>query len=67
MKNYKLLKNHSKDNIVKNINNIIIENSNKNNIDLVNCLKNENNIIYGSNITKTKNSIIIKQIKNQLL
>ena len=56
IKKYNLLKNHSKENIVKNIKNIIIENSNKNNIDLVNRLKNENNIVYSSNITKTKNS-----------
>ena len=32
VKNYNLLKNNSKDNIIKNIKKIIIENSNKNNI-----------------------------------
>ena len=49
-----LTNNHSKENIVKNIKNIIIENSNKNNIELINHLKNEANI-YSTNNTNTNN------------
>ena len=59
IKNYmNLSNNHSKENMVKNIKNIIIENSNKNNIELINFLKNEAKIINTSsnNITNSNNN-----------
>ena len=66
IKNYmNLSTNHSKENIVKNIKNIIIENSNKNNINFMNHLKSDANIYVSYNTNKinrnNKEAIIISE------
>ena len=57
IKNYmNLSSNHSKDNIVKNIKNIIIENSNKNNINFINRLKSDAGIYNSYKTSYNTNS-----------
>ena len=58
-----LSSNHSKENIVKNIKNIIIENSYKNNVDLINHLKNEANVYSANNTNNANTNTNNKKIK----
>ena len=60
-KNENLIRNNSKKNVVKNIKDIIIENSNKNNINLIHSFKSELNIHNNYNVYNTFNTNESKQ------